>query len=97
MNKIEILVPVAEVRFGEIKMAERTKDLNGKVIGLMWNHKPNGDLLLRKLEEALRGKLELSRVLMKEKPLASSGAPPEVLEELSAHCEREGVSSSKGL
>jgi hypothetical protein len=87
MNKIEILVPVAEVSFGEIKMAGRTKDLNGKVIGLMWNHKPNGDLLLRHLEEALSRKFELSGVLMKEKPLASSGAPPEVLEELSARCD----------
>jgi len=65
-------------------MAEKTKDLNGKVIGLMWNHKPNGDLLLRNLEGALSRKFELSGVLMKEKPLASSGAPPDVLEELSA-------------
>ncbi len=87
MGKLEVLVPVAEVKAGEVKMAERPADLDGKVIGFLWNHKPNGDLLLKYLEESLKEKYPIEGTLMKEKALASSEASSEALEELSAKCD----------
>jgi hypothetical protein len=87
MEEIEVLVPVSQVEYGEIEMVGRPRDLDGKLIGFMWNHKPNGDLLLKGLEAALRGKFNLSGTLMREKSVASSEAGTEVLEELSTKCD----------
>jgi hypothetical protein len=87
MEEIEVLVPVSQVEYGEIEMVGRPRDLDGKLIGFLWNHKPNGDLLLKGLEAALRGKFNLSGTLMREKNVASSEAGTEVLEELSAKCD----------
>ncbi|MFC1816968.1 hypothetical protein ACFL0M_13770 [Thermodesulfobacteriota bacterium] len=84
MGKIEILVPVAKVKFGEIKMAQRPLDLEKKFIGLMWNGKPNADLLLQNLRKSLEKIFPLSRTLMESKPLPTSAAPTEVLEGLSS-------------
>jgi len=87
MEEIEVLVPVAEMGLGEIEMAKRPFDLSGNVIGFLWNSKPNGDLFLKNLEAPLREKCRLSEVVMKKKTLSSSGAPPELLDELSAKCD----------
>jgi hypothetical protein len=87
MKTIEVLVPVAEAKYGETAMAQRPQDLNGKAVGFVWNHKPNGDLLLRNVEQALKEKFRLSGTMMKTKPRASSPTPLEDLEELSANCE----------
>lgn len=87
MNRIEVLVPTAEVRFQEIEMAERWQDPTGKVIGFLWNKKPNGDLLLKHLEKFLLEKYLLRETLRREKFLSSSGASPEILEDLSAQCD----------
>ena len=81
---IEVLVPVAEVTFAELRMPERVQDLNGKRTGLLWTQKVNGDILLRHLEEALKKEYRLSGTSFEKKPLASSAAPPEILERLSA-------------
>jgi hypothetical protein len=87
MEKIEVLVPVSQVEYGEIEMVGRPRDLDGKFIGFMWNHKPNGDILLKNVEVALREKCNLSGTMMREKSVASSEAGTEVLEELSAKCD----------
>jgi hypothetical protein len=87
MGKIEVFVPTAEVRFQEIKMAKRWRNPNGKVIGFLWNRKPNGDLLLKYLEKSLKETYQLHGTLMGGKTLSSSEASPEILEELSAKCD----------
>ena len=87
MEMIEVLVPVAEVKPGEIKIAQRPLDLNGKVMGLMWNKKFNGDLLLKNLGKALAKKFSLSGTFMKSKPNPTSAAPTELIEEFSTKCD----------
>jgi len=87
MKEIEVLVPIAEAKFGEIEMAKRHRSLSGKTIGFLWNSKSNGDLLLKNLESPLMAKYRVSEICMKKKNMASSGAPPELLEELSAKCD----------
>ena len=86
MGNIKVLVPVAEVKSQEIKMAQRPLNLKGKVIGLMWNKKSNGDHLLKILGDALQMKFPISGTLMTSKPRSTAAAPAEVLEELSAKC-----------
>jgi hypothetical protein len=87
MNKIDVLVPTVEVRFQEMKMAERWRDPSGKAIGFLWNRKPNGNLLLTYLEKSLKERFPLRGTLMREKSLSSSEASPEILEVLSAKCD----------
>ena len=51
----------------------------GKVVDFAWSHKPDGGLLLRNLEEALKGKSSVSGTLsMRRKTLVSSETPLEV-------------------
>ena len=87
MKDIEVLVPTAEAKFEEIEMAKRPCSLNGKTIGFLWNSKSNGDLLLRNLEAPMIEKYDISQLIIEKKNLPSSGAPYELLEELSAKCD----------
>ncbi len=86
MRKIKVLVPTAEVRVREIEMARRSNGLRGRTVGFFWNRKPNGDILLKKLEEEWVKRVQLHRTTMRQKAFSSSGAPPEILDELSAEC-----------
>ncbi len=83
MGNIRVLVPVGEVRIEEMKMAERPSDLRGKTLGLLWNNKTNGDLLLRDVGEGLQQEIGFSETMMRKKGRGSSGAPAELLEEMS--------------
>ena len=83
MGKIEVLVPTVEVAIREIEMAKRPGDLRGRKVGFFWNRKPNGDILLRRVEEELVKRFQLHKTPMRQKALSSSGAPPEILDELS--------------
>ncbi len=84
---MKVLVPVGETKKEEMKMAERRSDLSKKALGLFWNHKPNGDILLRDLGKALQSEFFLSGILLKEKPSAATSAPVELLEEIVAKCD----------
>ena len=87
MREVEVLVPTVETKPVKVEMAKRPGSLTEKVAGFLWNAKPNGDLLLRHLEQILKDKLKLSATVMERKPLASSGAPNEVIKTLSAKCD----------
>ena len=87
MNKIEVLIPTAAPRADELEMAKRPNSLEGKVLGLLWNAKPNGDLLLMRIGRILNDRFRFSEINMRRKPLASSGASLGVIEELSAGCD----------
>lgn len=84
---ISVLNPTAKATTGQREMAMRPPQLDGKVIGFLWNMKPNGDILLDRLAELLSQRFRLAQVLKRDKPLASSGAPGEVLNELSTKCD----------
>lgn len=53
VKTVTILIPVAELDVKEIPMNSRTNDLNGKIVGFLWNGKPNGDFLLNRIKELL--------------------------------------------
>ena len=81
---ITVLNPTAPPRELRRSMALRPDDLRGKVIGFLWNSKPNGDLLFGRLEELLRQKYEISDALYRRKPTASIPATEPVINELAA-------------
>jgi hypothetical protein len=60
VNNIEILVPTAESKIKKIKENKRVHDLNGKVVGFLWDEKPNGDFLLEHLKEHISQRCKLA-------------------------------------
>lgn len=84
---IVVLDPSAVPRELRHTMAPRLSDLRGRVVGFLWNSKPNGDILFARIEEMLRQKYEIARTLHQRKPRASVSATGRVLNDLasSAH------------
>jgi hypothetical protein len=50
---IDVLDPTAKTTVKPERMAASLNDLNGKVIGLVDNRKPNFDIFLERVEKAL--------------------------------------------
>jgi len=57
---IEVLVPTAEPNVKKIPVTPRVRDLNGKVIGFLWDEKPNGDFILKYLRELISQRYKLA-------------------------------------
>jgi hypothetical protein len=56
-------------------------------VGFFWNSKPNADVLLDQLERGLAGRLPLRDARRFAKPLPTSAAPAEVIEEIVRQCD----------
>ena len=56
---IEVLVPVAERVINNVAINSRIHDLDGKVVGFLWNYKPNGNFLLQRIRDRLIQKYNL--------------------------------------
>ena len=54
MVELRVLNPVAEAKPEKVELAPRLTDLKGKTIGLYWNAKSGGDILLEQNAELLR-------------------------------------------
>jgi hypothetical protein len=78
---ITVLNPTGRAVSREFRRAPRLVDLNGKVLGLLWNGKPNGDILLRRIQESLARSFKLSGVIWRKKPAVDVPAK-EILREL---------------
>ena len=57
---ITVLDPTVKPGVKEISLAPRVHDLNGKVVGFLWNGKPNGDILLLRIKEQLSQRFRLA-------------------------------------
>ena len=60
-DTIEVFVPTAEPKVKKLAVNPRVHDLNSKVLGLLWNEKPNGDILLMRLREQITQKYKQVR------------------------------------
>ena len=58
MVRLEVKNPVAEQSISKVKLAPRLSDLKGKTIGLYWNMKAGGDVVLDRTLELLSEKYE---------------------------------------
>lgn len=80
--KTIIVDPLGEARRAQYKVAPRVADLNGKVLGMFDNSKPNFNIFLDRLEEQLRARYALAGVVRMGKETAKRGAPAATLSKL---------------
>jgi hypothetical protein len=86
MLAMEILDPVGSTSATSRALAPRPDSLQGAVIGVLDNSKPNARVLLDGVARALAEKLGARDVRVWRKPGASIGATPAVLDEMAAQC-----------
>ena len=81
---IALLDPTAEPTVTQVSMAPvpRVHSLNDKMLGFLWNKKPNGDILLRRIEERLSERFHFAGTGWHTKPAAENSADAATIEEL---------------
>ena len=79
--------PTSKTRRKELRMAARPSNLEGKVVGFLWNNKPGGEVLLDRFAQLLDERFHLAKIVKHTKPYASSGASIDMLDSLSAECD----------
>ena len=83
---ITVLDPTSKAQ-KVLKMAARPDNLEGKVVGFVWNNKPGGDILLNRFAQLLDERFHFAKILKHTKPYASSGTDIGTLDSLSAGCD----------
>jgi hypothetical protein len=63
MTDWELLVPEGTAIKEPLKLASRITTLDGKTIGLRWNGKPNGEILLDKVAQLLKEKVPTLKII----------------------------------
>ena len=86
MLAMEILDPVGSATATSRAPAPRPGSLQGAVIGVLDNSKPNARVLLDGVARALAEKVGARDVRIWRKPGASIGATAAVLDEMAAQC-----------
>ena len=79
---IAVLVPTSRPGVKGIPLAPRVNDLNGKVLGFLWNRKPNADILLLRIKDKLSQRFHLAGTIWHEKSGAVVPADVTTLDEL---------------
>ena len=82
-----VLDPTAPPIPVSARPAGRPDTLNGKVIGLLDNHKRNASLLLDEIEKLLSQQYEFARVVRRSKNDVSRPCPEPTVEDLAAQCD----------
>lgn len=84
---ITVLDPTNKVAKKELPMAVRPDNLEGKTVGVVWNRKAGGDVLLNRFLELLDDRFHFAQVLRNTKFAASYGVTEDVLNEFSSKCD----------
>jgi hypothetical protein len=71
----------------QVAQAHALVDLNGKVLGVLDNGKPQGDLLAARFEELLRERYDIARVVRRTKISAQQSAPRQHIADLAAEAD----------
>lgn len=90
-KQIEVLDPTARAVTVELEIAPRVDGLNGKVLGLLNNGKPNFAIFLARLEELLRQRFKFAEIVHLDKQIVGSGVaaplPVAEMEKFAARCD----------
>lgn len=87
-ENIEVLNPVAPSRIADITVGHKVVTLEGKKIGLFWNRKPNGDIVLSRFGELLKQRYPDVKVeWLPGKNDPAQSAPEATLKEASEACD----------
>jgi hypothetical protein len=75
---------IVQISAARVAALPRFPDLQGKVVGLLDNSKPNADKLEERFAQLLRERLDVGKVVTRRKISAQQGAPQQYLDELAA-------------
>ncbi len=84
---LTVLDPTAPPLPIDARMAGRPESLNGKVLGLLDNHKRNASDLLDKVQDLLSERYEFAKVVRRSKMDVSRPCPEEIVDDLAAQCD----------
>jgi len=84
---ITVLDPTSKPKKRQFEMVIRPSNLEGKVMGIEWNHFPNGDALLNRLRELLDDRFHFAKILEHTKAQAAYSIDDDALNWLSANCD----------
>ncbi len=79
----ELLDPTGDAEVKVAKLAARVNNLDGLMLGVLYNGKPNGDIVLERIVEKISQKFKLGGVVRARKPTVGQGAPSDMLAKLS--------------
>jgi hypothetical protein len=87
-EQIEVLSPVAPAKTTRAKLTPRSNIITGKRIGLFWNRKPNGDILLARFGELLKERITgVTIEWLEGKGNSSQAAPASAVKEALQKCD----------
>jgi hypothetical protein len=86
ISAMDILDPIGDTAATARTLAPRPASLQGSVIGVLDNSKPNARVLLEGVARILAAKLGARDVRVWRKPGASVGATAAVFDEIAAQC-----------
>ena len=85
-QRLLVLDPTIEPEEGGLELASRADSLEGKVVGLLDNSKPNSDKILLYVGGILRDRYGAAELVIASKDDSSTSAPPEILDQLVQRC-----------
>lgn len=86
-QKIVLLDPTSKGKPQEVRRTKYPTNLEGKVLGIIWNGKLGGDILLDRFGELLMERFHLSQILkLDERADTHSGLAETAINELSEKC-----------
>jgi hypothetical protein len=81
---LKVLNPTAGPARGRRAMAPRPATLDGAAIGVIWNGRAYGDLIISEALDILKQRYRIGDVLFREKPFLGNIAPEPILAEMAA-------------
>ncbi len=87
MSKLEVLNPVQEPLPENGFLARRPESLDGKIVGLLSNGKPNSDNLLTLVFDVIKDVAPDMQAFSIDKGNASRPCPEDILNKIKSECE----------
>lgn len=79
---IKIFDPTAGPATGKLVFMDRLGTLNGKKLAVLWNGRPHGDKILRRLLDLLKEKHTFEVIDFLKKPYIGNSAPREYIDRI---------------
>lgn len=86
-SDLEVLLPKRVADPGSIQLSPRPESLDGKVLGFIWNSKPNADVLFEEFVSRTSEQFSLTDVKRFRKPSAAVGAKDEIYDRIESDCD----------
>jgi hypothetical protein len=87
VSSLVFLDPAVTLEGNQARLAPRPETLQGKRIGLLWNHRQGGERILELVEAELRERYELKSTMFRQKHYIGERTAQPIIEELAANCD----------